>query len=501
MDTPKQRYVFDKPLSAVVGLLFLAIISFIWFAVTHRIYTEREQAVEAAMHANANLAIAFEQEIYRTLKSAEQVAAFVREEIVHRGDSLDLKDWLDRDIIRDSMFTIVSVVNADGVIVDSTLPTPPSVNYADRDFFLAQRHAQNDTLYISRSVLGRISGQWRIPLSLRINQADGSFGGVVVIAIDPPNLSTFYRLAGLGSQDLLAITGLDGYTRVRQIGQDISMDESAKALPWFTRQLDRRHGNFEDKGEFDGVRRLISYRTLANYPLMVVIGTAYDEAIATAQLRQIHYLWVTFAATLVLLAGALGIILGLARQRAIYLALQASETRLAHAATHDPLTGLANRVLFQDRCLRALDASLRHHQSLVLLYLDLDGFKAVNDLHGHACGDLLLQQIAHRLNTQVRSESDDTVARFGGDEFALLLSNLSEHHDAERIIQNILIALAQPFDLQGHEVRISASIGAVLYPQHGQDLNTLVGRADTAMYAAKNAGRNKFLWWRPDLQS
>ncbi|MFT0532685.1 diguanylate cyclase domain-containing protein [Castellaniella hirudinis] len=501
MDAPEPRYAFDKPLSAAVGLLFLAVIAFIWFAVIHRVYTEREQAVQAAMQANANLAMAFEQELYRTLKSAEQVAAFVREETARRPGAFSLKDWLDRDVIREPIFTIISIVDANGAILDSTQSATGPVNYADRDFFLAQRDAAHDTLYVNRPVLGRISGQWRIPLSLRITRPDGGFGGVVVVAINPLDLSAFYRQAALGGQDLLAVVGLDGRVRIRQTGQQVEMDESADALPGFQRQQARRNDNFVDAGGAGGVRRLISYRTLADYPLMVVVGTAYDDAIAAAQLRQAHYLWVTGAATLILLAGALGIVLGLARQRATHLALQASETRLTHAATHDPLTGLANRVLFQDRCQRALASARRHRRTLVLLYLDLDGFKAVNDQYGHACGDLLLRQVAQRLTAQVRAGSDDTIARLGGDEFALILGNLPEHNAAERLIQDILAALARPYDLDGRPTRISASIGAVRYPQHGDDLDTLVGHADTAMYAAKHTGRGQFLWWRPGLRA
>ncbi|WP_298013184.1 sensor domain-containing diguanylate cyclase [uncultured Castellaniella sp.] len=491
----EQRYAFNTPLCLATALLCLAVIGAIWLAVQQRIDSELDQAVNAAMRANSNLTIAFEQDIFRTLKAAEQVAAFAREGYLRHGTPPDLRGWVKAGVIREDMFTIISVVDEQGAIIASSQDTPPNVNYVDRDFFVAERNNPVDTLFISRPVLGRVSGQWRIPLSLRITLPDRRFGGVVVVAIDPAYLTNFYRQADLGAHGLLEVTGLDGYTRARKTGDKVSFNEDARKLPWFIRRADQPTGNFVDGADPDGVRRIISYRTLGGYPLMAVVGTAYDEAVAPVLHRRTGYLLAAGASSILILGFAAALILGISRQRAITLALQASESRLTHAARHDHLTGLPNRVLFQERCLRALESARRHGKQAAILYLDLDGFKAVNDSYGHVTGDVLLQQVAQRLKRQVRATSEDTVARFGGDEFAIALGGLQTQEEGERIIRNVLHALCQPFDLDGIEVRISASIGAVQYPLHGVDLDTLIGRADTAMYAAKNAGKNQFVWW------
>jgi len=492
------RYAFNKPLCAGIALLCLGILGVIWLAVLQLIGTEREQAVEAAIRANSNLAIAFEQDIFRTLKAAEQVAAFAREEYVRDGTPPDLAGWVKRDVIREHMFTIISVVDERGAIIASTQHTPPQVNYSDRDFFVAQRDATQDALFVSRPVLGRVSGQWRIPMSLRITRPDGSFGGVIVMAIDPAYLTNFYHQADLGAHGLLEITGLDGYTRGRKAGGRISFDEDARGASWFVRRQGDPTGDFVDEGEIGGVRRIVSYRTLDRYPLMVVVGTSYAEATAESGHRRTGYLLTAGAASVALLCFTAILFMGLARQRGATLALRASETRLAHAARHDPLTGLPNRVLFQERCVRALESTRRQHTMAAILYLDLDGFKEVNDRYGHATGDDLLRQVARRIRRHVRDASEDTVARFGGDEFAIILNGLHTQADAERIIQDILGVLSRPFDLSGIEVRISASIGAALHPLHGMDPDTLLGRADTAMYTAKHAGKNQYAWWRAD---
>ncbi|MBV2181053.1 MAG: diguanylate cyclase [Castellaniella sp.] len=493
-----QRYSFDKPLCVLILLAYLIMFAGLWLAAAQRITAERGQTVAAAMRANSNLAIAFEEQTNRTLKAAEQVAAFAREEYLAHSRTLDLGDWIDRGVIRSHIFTIISIVDEHGAIVGSTQHTPPSVNYSDRDFFTTQRSETRDVLYVSKPVMGRVSHEWRIPMSLRITRPDGSFGGVVVIAVEPTYLTDFYRQADLGGGGLLEVTGLDGIMRSRKIGRQASFGTPARDLPWLYRSATASAGNFVDTGEIDGVKRIISYRTLADYSLMVVVGTAYDDVMAPILPRKITYLAMAAGASAVLLLFTIWLMLGLARQRAITQALQASEARLAHAAMHDSLTGLPNRALFLERAERALGTARRHMTLVGILYLDLDGFKEINDRHGHAVGDLLLQQIAQRLERHVRALSEDTVARFGGDEFAMILATLPIQEGGEAIIAQVLDALSQPFDLNGIEARISASIGAALYPLHGQDLQTLLGRADAAMYIAKNAGKNRFRWWRDE---
>lgn len=493
--SPGQRYSFDKPLCVLILLAYLIMTAGLWLAAVQRIAAERSQAVAAAMQANANLAIAFEEQTSRTLKAAEQIAAFAREQYLAHERHLDLSDWIDRGIIRSHIFTIISVVNEQGAIAGSTQPTPPSVNYSDRDFFTAQRTGTRDLLYVSKPVMGRVSHEWRIPMSLRITRPDGGFGGVIVIAVEPTYLTDFYRQADLGSDGLLEVTGLDGIMRSRKIGHESSFGTPARDLSWFARSATAPAGSFIDSGDVDGIKRVISYRTLADYSLMVVVGTAYDDVMAPILPREISYLAMAAGASVVLLLFTVWLMLGLARQRAITQALQASEARLAHAAMHDSLTGLPNRVLFLERAERALETARRHMTLMGILYLDLDGFKEVNDRHGHAVGDLLLQQVAQRLEKHVRAFSEDTVARFGGDEFAMILTTLPVQENGEAIIATVLETLSEPFDLDGIEARISTSVGAVLYPLHGRDLPTLISRADAAMYIAKNAGKNRFQWW------
>ncbi|TMD61150.1 MAG: EAL domain-containing protein [Chloroflexi bacterium] len=162
-----------------------------------------------------------------------------------------------------------------------------------------------------------------------------------------------------------------------------------------------------------------------------------------------------------------------------------AERALEHRALHDELTGLPNRVLLLDRLEQSILAARRHHGTFALLVMDLDHFKEVNDTFGHHAGDELLAQVGPRLRELLRES--DTVARLGGDEFALILSGAGDTA-AQRVARGVLDALSEPFVVEGQALRIEASMGIVIYPQHGEDGDTLLRRADIAMYVAKRAG-------------
>ncbi len=174
------------------------------------------------------------------------------------------------------------------------------------------------------------------------------------------------------------------------------------------------------------------------------------------------------------------------------------QERMQHMATHDELTGLPNRRLFVDRLERALAQARRRQQKLVVLLLDLDRFKYVNDTFGHAMGDLLLHGLADRLKECIRES--DTVARMGGDEFAVLLPEIAHEEDAAKIAQKILEIFTEPCDLGGNKVVITTSIGLSLYPEDGSDGEILMKNADAALYRAKEQGRNNYQFWTADLK-
>jgi len=176
--------------------------------------------------------------------------------------------------------------------------------------------------------------------------------------------------------------------------------------------------------------------------------------------------------------------------RLLYKQIEHHNEVLESLALHDQLTGLANRRLLTDRMSMAMAHARRNESAMAVVYLDLDGFKQLNDRLGHGAGDILLKLVASRLVKTVRQE--DTVARLGGDEFVLVLWHLAEPGYAATVARKVIEALSQPFDIEGNTVSITTSAGVGIYPIHGEDADTLTKSADLALYEAKRAGKNLY---------
>ena len=173
-----------------------------------------------------------------------------------------------------------------------------------------------------------------------------------------------------------------------------------------------------------------------------------------------------------------------------FIARKQAEQDLRFVATHDPLTALPNRAMFGERMSQALAQARRYNRRLAVLFMDLDGFKEMNDMHGHDAGDVLLKEIAVRLRASLRE--GDVVGRIGGDEFVVLIEEFPDADRLGTVAQKILDTVARPIVVRGNECRVTSSIGISIYPQDGRDSQTLLRNADNAMYRAKEQGKNRF---------
>ncbi|MGN2392486.1 EAL domain-containing protein [Pelomicrobium sp. G1] len=174
-----------------------------------------------------------------------------------------------------------------------------------------------------------------------------------------------------------------------------------------------------------------------------------------------------------------------------------AEARIQQLATRDPLTGLPNRLLLQDRAIHCLAQARRRQRRVALLFIDLDRFKTINDSLGHHVGDALLKEVANRLSGSLRAT--DTLSRLGGDEFLVVIQDLLHSQDAARVAEKLLDVLNDPFAVEGHTLNTSCSIGISVFPDDGEDLSTLMKNADTAMYHAKEQGRNNYQFFSGEM--
>jgi len=256
-----------------------------------------------------------------------------------------------------------------------------------------------------------------------------------------------------------ALSRITGYSRPEMLGKHHSalvMGVKALDWPWRLRRALRRRGQFH--GEIWSLRR-----DGTRFAALLTVSAIFDEA----RRLQSHVALFTD----------------------VTLALEQTE-RLHHVAHYDALTELPNRVLLQDRLRQAMVMNQRQLQSLAVLYLDLDGFKCINDSHGHRVGDELLIKLAHRMRLTLRE--GDTLARIGGDEFVAVLTDLHSADECAKIVESMCIACAEPVELTDLVVQVSASIGVTLFPSDDVDADQLIRHADQAMYQAKQAGKNRY---------
>jgi len=203
-------------------------------------------------------------------------------------------------------------------------------------------------------------------------------------------------------------------------------------------------------------------------------------------------LWAIFSATLLAdekggFLGAMGVVTDITDRVSF-------EQRQLQAAQHDPLTGLPNRNLLEDRLSQALAQARRYHSRVAVLFVDLDNFKPINDTLGHQAGDAILREVAARLACRVRQI--DTVARYGGDEFVVVLQNLGDAEEAGGLAASFVQLLGQPFHVEGRNCLLGGSVGISIYPEDGEDGPALIHHADMAMYAVKEEGGGRYGFFR-----
>ncbi|CAJ0688996.1 putative bifunctional diguanylate cyclase/phosphodiesterase [Ralstonia holmesii] len=234
----------------------------------------------------------------------------------------------------------------------------------------------------------------------------------------------------------------------------------------------------------------------AAFPFGSVCGAAHTGASAE---------WLALVIIIVTLAVlAIALIISVldlrmeARTALLANSLAAANKELAYLALHDNLTKLSNRVLLEDRLTQAIRTAEREKRRFALMFMDLDGFKAVNDVYGHHVGDLLLIDVAQRIGARVRQQ--DTVARVGGDEF-VVLACVDDPEDAGTLADALLEVVREPFMAGGHELRVSTSIGIAIYPGNGDNQHDLLTNADAAMYHAKGLGRNAYSFFEPSMNA
>jgi two-component system, sensor histidine kinase len=262
-------------------LLGLSAVLLIWFGTIYFVESEKLQTERAARENAANLSRAFVEDIIRSIRAVDQTLLYVRDSYARDPQHFDISLWSrNRQFLSDFNFQ-VSIVGKDGIMIASNIPgAKPGVDLSDREHFRVQVQNRADTLFISKPVLGRVSHKWSIQFTRRIIMPDGSFGGVVVVSVDPEYLSQLYRSIDVGQEGVVALVGSDGIVRARGSSGPSEIGESVASGSLLKAYAAARDGFFTKKSPLDGVDRIYAYRAVTGYPLIVAVGLAMDELFA-----------------------------------------------------------------------------------------------------------------------------------------------------------------------------------------------------------------------------
>lgn len=472
-------------------VLLLLVLVFVHFWAGFFLYfaeSKRNLSTSAKIDA-VNLARAFEENVYRVIVAIDQTLLMAREKYQYDPQRFDIAELIkEATSLQDIVFQI-SIINQQGMLMSSNMHDNQSwVDLSSREHFQVHCNATQDVLFISKPLVGKVSGKLSIQFTRKLVDKEGKFAGVIVLSADPEYFSKYYSSIELGEHGIVALVGMDGYYRVRSKIDQTILDTKVNIDRVQHAMAESEKGTtIEYKSIIDGIDREYSVKQVRSYPVVVVVGLAKEDFLKDFSRQQFWAL--CFGAIFSVTLCYFGWIL-LQRYSTVVTnelsRLREQEERIRRLAQYDPLTGLANRHLLLDRLELAISKAKRHKRRLALLFIDLDKFKTVNDTLGHHVGDQLLKTIGTGIGGVMRAT--DTFARMGGDEFVVLLEDIENDEHVTAVGEKIKKQFCELISAAGLPVAVTMSIGISIYPRDGDSADDLMSKADAAMYAAKRGG-------------
>jgi len=460
----------------------------------------REQALDKAAADSSNLAWVLETGFNATLRRLD--ANLI--EIARTAISNDLRRielpaqhttwtaYLERFKSKFPEITDFFVFDANGQLLFASDPKTKPFNIADRRHFQKLRDDPTAGLFLSNVVVTRTDNRATAIFGRALHDTNGHFLGIASALLDFEHWQTVFSALDIGPDGLIALRRSDNHQLI--LRRPVRPDDYNKSVdsPAGRRiTAGERVGVERSASPVDGISRIQSFHVLEDYPLYVSVAIADSDALA-AWRRQV----IAAALSVTVILFGFGILLTrLWRaevRRAVSLEeLAKSEAQIRELAYYDPLTNLPNRRFLLDRLTLGLSQAKRYQRSLAIMFLDLDNFKKINDTLGHDIGDELLKEVSLRLGACVRA--GDTISRPGGDEFIIVLSEVTHPDDAALVADKIIKAINVPVKIADNTLNVSTSIGIAVYSINGSDdAQEFMKKADKAMYSAKAAGGNGY---------
>ncbi|HUB46827.1 MAG TPA: diguanylate cyclase [Acetobacteraceae bacterium] len=441
--------------------------------------------IEQANIVSANTARSLAEQADATIKTADTIAATLVQRVEADGVTPEARSRFYG--LMTSLAAALPAIHEMGItdnrgnaIVKALVPDPKGLNYAERRYFRYHATHRDTTAFIGDSVQSKIDHTYNITVSHRINQPDGSFGGVVVASVSLQHFQDLFDQIQAKSGGIIALVADDQTVIVRSPPLKGQISAPASKF-WHSLPQQSQTGTITFRSDFDGVMRQGSFHRLAHYPLTVLVAQSVWDVQSGWRSELLSH----------------GIILGcflLAMIVVVSQALRASRL-LNLQATHDPLTGLANRRSFDEAIAHEFRRHTRARQPFSVVMIDVDKFKAYNDQYGHPAGDACLRAVAHAIESCVR-RAGELPARYGGEEFAVILPGY-DTQQAVTLAETMRLAvsdLAIPHAGSFYgTVTLSLGVATWMKGCRADDWSDLIQQADTALYAAKSAGRDRVM--------
>lgn len=501
-ETPGRfRFDMDTTKRRTLNVLGVGLIVAMCVVVALLLQRSRERAIADLQRDTKNLTTALAQYSRGTVTSVDLALIGARDSLarLELSEPAPLRSELGNQVLRGNVARIglpvlMRVLDQNGYELFSSDAQPFTTASNDRDYFRA--HVARDVgLFISQPFVSRINGKWAMVFSRRLNGLNGQFVGVILLGIPMEVFEDLFALFEVGPRGTLILADDQGTLFARRpaapalIGKKVLRDDGALNLL----RTGTDSGVRINQAPIDGLDRMLGFERVAATRLVVGVGQSVDDWLADWRRDAI----VSGSVTLLLGGLALLMLIQTARHARDTAArgaqLESANDELQRRVDVDTLTELPNRLRFEDRLAHVLardeqtEASTaeRGQRKLAVLFIDLDGFRSVNDSFGHAAGDIVLKEAASRLRNA--AHDGDTVARVGGDGFLLLMESVASTAECVMLARRLIEALERPFDVLSRQVELSGSVGIAVFPDHGRR-SELVVHAEAAMYAAKRSG-------------
>lgn len=499
-------------LRAAIVAFLLVVLALAWGITLQRLAAHKAAALEAARTQQNNLAVIISENLEQLLDGARTIAFASRE--WWEGSPHDMANRLTVMRMANPAFLRIALYDAEGERVYSSSPVPadPHLVAAVSDALQAVSDVDFKGLILPE-VSSLPENAWYKPLLFPVGKPGSKPEGALMVMLDLGYFLKVYQHIEFGESGIIHILNRDAQEVLEWRPEGLVLNRRKRRFEKFAAQPEATGSLMIDLFQ-DGGSYLSSFRRAERFPFLLVVSRHMQEILALHVKARDQALTTLGILTILIAAGAYFIASGIGRHgqlfgalvvsndqnRTLIAKLQDEKARAFTLAAHDHLTGLPNRRTFNELVASHL-ANARHYRGhYVLMYLDLDRFKLINDTLGHYVGDVLLQAVAIRLRASLRES--DIVARLGGDEFAILLTGLASLDDLPLIADKIIRQVSQPFETQdGQEIHTSPSIGVAVFPRDGQDFESLCRNADTAMYESKRKGRSTYTYYNVALSS